>query len=150
MLDLRGSSQPAGRADEAVRRNRAVASGFEGSGVHLMAYWNQRTVAKRVSCTGVGLHSGKPATLTLAPAAPDAGITFVRRDVGVAIPARADRVVDTLLSTSLGAGDVRVATVEHVLAALTGMGIDNCRVEVEGPEVPILDGSSAPFVYLIQ
>jgi UDP-3-O-[3-hydroxymyristoyl] N-acetylglucosamine deacetylase len=115
-----------------------------------MAYWYQRTVARRVSCSGVGLHSGKSAALTLAPAPPDTGITFVRRDLGVEIPARADRVVDTLLSTSLGVDAARVATVEHVLAALTGMGVDNCRVEVDGPEVPILDGSAAPFVYLLE
>jgi len=115
-----------------------------------MAYWKQRTVAKRVSCTGVGLHSGKPATLTLAPAASDAGIIFVRMDVGVEIPARSDRVVDTTLSTSIGNGQARIATVEHVMAALHGMGIDNCRVEVDGPEIPILDGSAAPFVCLIQ
>src|SRR5512147_3199858 len=115
-----------------------------------MAYWNQRTVAKRVSCTGVGLHSGKPATLTLAPASSDTGITFVRMDVGVAIPARSEHVVDTTLSTSLGNGRARLATVEHVMAALHGMGIDNCRVEVDGPEIPILDGSAAPFVCLIQ
>ncbi len=115
-----------------------------------MAYWNQRTVAKKVSCRGVGLHLGRPATLTLAPAPPDAGLSFVRKDLGAEIPARADLVVDTQLSTTLGLGGARVATVEHVLAALTGMGIDNCRIEVEGPEVPILDGSAAPFVYLIQ
>jgi UDP-3-O-[3-hydroxymyristoyl] N-acetylglucosamine deacetylase len=115
-----------------------------------MANWNQRTVAKRVSVTGVGLHSGKPASLTLAPAAPDTGIRFVRMDLGVEIPARADLVVDTLLSTSLGVGPARVATVEHVLAALTGLGVDNCRVEVDGPEIPILDGSAAPFVYLVK
>ena len=115
-----------------------------------MAYWNQRTIHRRVSCTGVGLHSGKPATLSLAPAPVDAGITFLRRDLGAEIPARADRVVDTTLSTTLGVGDGRVATVEHVLAALSGMGIDNCVVEVDGPEVPIVDGSAAPFVYLVQ
>ena len=115
-----------------------------------MAYWNQRTVAKRVTCTGVGLHSGKPAALTLAPAAPDAGITFVRMDLGIEIPARNDRVVDTTLSTSIASGTARIATVEHVLAALLGMGIDNCRVEVDGPEIPILDGSAAPFVCLVQ
>jgi UDP-3-O-[3-hydroxymyristoyl] N-acetylglucosamine deacetylase len=112
--------------------------------------WNQRTVAKRVTCTGVGLHSGKPASLTLAPASADAGITFVRMDLGVEIPARNENVQDTMLSTTLGVGQARVATVEHVLAALAGMGIDNCRVEVEGPEIPILDGSAAPFVALIQ
>ncbi|MGC3997530.1 MAG: UDP-3-O-acyl-N-acetylglucosamine deacetylase [Anaeromyxobacter sp.] len=115
-----------------------------------MAYWNQRTVAKRVSCTGVGLHSGKPATLTLAPAAADAGVTFVRMDLGIEIPARNDLVVDTTLSTSIGVGKAKISTVEHVMAALHGMGIDNCRVEVDGPEIPILDGSAAPFVCLVQ
>src|SRR5512145_1341053 len=115
-----------------------------------MAYWNQRTVAKRVSATGVGLHSGRPATLTLAPAPADAGLTFVRMDLGAEIPARAEHVVDTTLSTNLGLGEARVHTVEHVLAALTGLGIDNCRVEVDGPEIPILDGSAAPFVWLVQ
>jgi UDP-3-O-[3-hydroxymyristoyl] N-acetylglucosamine deacetylase len=115
-----------------------------------MASWNQRTVAKRVSCTGVGLHSGKPATLTLAPAPIDAGISFVRMDLGVEIPARAESVVDTTLSTSIACGSARVSTVEHVLAALAGLGVDNCRVEVDGPEIPILDGSAAPFVYLLQ
>jgi len=115
-----------------------------------MAYWNQRTVAKRVRCTGVGLHSGQSASLTLAPAAPDAGITFVRMDLGAEIPARSSQVVDTTLSTNLAAGPARVHTVEHLLSALTGMGIDNCRVEVDGPEVPILDGSAAPFVALIR
>jgi UDP-3-O-[3-hydroxymyristoyl] N-acetylglucosamine deacetylase len=114
-----------------------------------MAYWNQRTVAKRVSCTGVGVHSGKAATLTLAPAPADAGITFVRMDLGVEIPARNDFVVDTTLSTSIAVGKARISTVEHVMAALNGMGIDNCRVEVDGPEVPILDGSAAPFVCLV-
>lgn len=115
-----------------------------------MAHWNQRTVAKRVSCTGVGLHSGKPATLTLAPAPVDAGVTFVRMDLGVEIPARNEFVSDTTLSTNLSNGRARVHTVEHVMAALHGMGIDNCRVEVDGPEIPILDGSAAPFVCLIQ
>jgi UDP-3-O-[3-hydroxymyristoyl] N-acetylglucosamine deacetylase len=114
-----------------------------------MASWNQRTVAKRVSCTGVGLHSGAPVTLTLAPAPAGAGISFVRMDLGVEIPARHDLVVDTTLSTSLALGPARVSTVEHVMSALLGMGIDNCRVEVDGPEIPILDGSAAPFVCLI-
>jgi UDP-3-O-[3-hydroxymyristoyl] N-acetylglucosamine deacetylase len=115
-----------------------------------MAYWNQRTVAKRVSCTGVGLHSGRPATLTLAPAPADSGVSFVRMDLGIEIPARNEFVADTTLSTNLALGDARVHTVEHVMAALHGMGIDNCRVEVDGPEIPILDGSAAPFVCLVQ
>jgi len=115
-----------------------------------MAYWHQRTVAKRVSCTGVGLHSGAPATLTLAPAVADSGVSFVRMDLGVEIPAHSSRVTDTTLSTNLGAGAARVHTVEHVLSALTGMGIDNCRVEVDGPEIPILDGSAAAFVAMIR
>jgi UDP-3-O-[3-hydroxymyristoyl] N-acetylglucosamine deacetylase len=117
--------------------------------VEKMAYWNQRTVAKRVTCTGVGLHSGAPVTLTLAPAPADAGIAFVRMDLGVEIPARHDHVVDTRLSTSIAVGPARVSTIEHVMSALHGMGIDNCRVEVDGPEIPIVDGSAAPFVALI-
>jgi UDP-3-O-[3-hydroxymyristoyl] N-acetylglucosamine deacetylase len=80
----------------------------------------------------------------------DAGITFVRMDLGVEIPARNENVVDTTLSTSIAVNGARVATVEHVMAALAGMGIDNCRVEVDGPEIPILDGSAAPFVCLVQ
>jgi UDP-3-O-[3-hydroxymyristoyl] N-acetylglucosamine deacetylase len=102
-----------------------------------------------VSCTGIGLHSGAPVTLTLAPAPVDAGIAFVRMDLGVVVPARHDLVVDTRLSTSLAVGNARVSTVEHVLSALSGMGIDNCRIEVDGPEIPILDGSAAPFVALV-
>jgi UDP-3-O-[3-hydroxymyristoyl] N-acetylglucosamine deacetylase len=112
--------------------------------------WNQRTVAKRVTTTGIGLHSGHPVTLTLAPAPADAGVTFVRMDLGVEIPARNENVLDTTLSTTVGIGRARVSTVEHVMAALHGMGIDNCRVEVDGPEMPILDGSAAPFVSMIK
>jgi UDP-3-O-[3-hydroxymyristoyl] N-acetylglucosamine deacetylase len=115
-----------------------------------MAYWNQRTVAKRVTCSGVGLHSGRPASLTLAPAPADSGVRFVRMDLGAEIPALSAHVADTTLSTNLALGPARIHTVEHVLSALTGMGIDNCRIEVDGPEIPILDGSSAPFVALIR
>jgi UDP-3-O-[3-hydroxymyristoyl] N-acetylglucosamine deacetylase len=115
-----------------------------------MAPWTQRTIAKRVTCTGVGLHSGSKVTLCLAPAPADAGITFVRMDLGIEVPARHDLVVDTRLSTSIAKGEARVATVEHVMAALHGMGVDNCRVEVDGPEIPIMDGSAAPFVGLIE
>src|SRR5512137_1217177 len=114
-----------------------------------MAYWHQRTVAKRVTATGIGLHSGHPVTLTLAPAPADAGITFVRLDLAVEIPSRNENVLDTTLSTTVGIGKARISTVEHVMAALHGMGIDNCRVEVDGPEIPILDGSAAPFACLV-
>jgi UDP-3-O-[3-hydroxymyristoyl] N-acetylglucosamine deacetylase len=115
-----------------------------------MAHWSQRTVAKRVTATGIGLHSGRPVTVTLAPAPADAGIAFVRMDLAVEIAARNENVLDTTLSTTVGIGNARVSTVEHVMAALHGMGIDNCRVEVDGPELPILDGSAAPFVGMIK
>ncbi len=115
-----------------------------------MAHWNQRTVARRVSCSGIGLHFGEPATLVLAPAPVDAGISFVRVDLGTEIRADCANVVDSQLCTTLGFRGVRISTVEHVLAAIAGMGVDNCRVEVDGPEVPILDGSAAPFVALIR
>jgi UDP-3-O-[3-hydroxymyristoyl] N-acetylglucosamine deacetylase len=109
--------------------------------------FRQRTFRQRASIDGIGLHSGAKVRLTLAPAAPYTGIVF--SSGGVEIPAVAENVVDTRLNTSLGHGGVRIGTIEHVLAALSGCGIDNAFVEVEGPEVPILDGSSAPFVQLI-
>jgi UDP-3-O-[3-hydroxymyristoyl] N-acetylglucosamine deacetylase len=113
--------------------------------------FRQRTLKQRASLEGVGLHSGAKVRVTLAPAPADAGIVFERIDMAprVEIPALAERVVDTTLNTSLGVGDVRVGTVEHLLAALAGCGIDNVRIEVEGPEIPILDGSAAPFVQLV-
>ncbi len=113
--------------------------------------FRQRTFKQRASFEGIGLHSGQRVRLTLAPAPADSGITFVRTDVhpGVEIPAVAASVVDAVLNTSLGKDGVRIGTVEHVLAALAGCGIDNARVEVDGPEVPIADGSSAPFVQLV-
>jgi UDP-3-O-[3-hydroxymyristoyl] N-acetylglucosamine deacetylase len=102
---------------------------------------------QRSSVDGVGLHSGAPVQLTVAPAPADTGIVFVRS--GVELPALAGNVVDTMLNTSLGKDGVRVGTVEHLLAALAGCGIDNAYLEVDGPEVPILDGSSGPFVQLV-
>lgn len=112
----------------------------------------QRTLRTQVSCTGIGLHSGAKITLTLHPAPAGSGIVFVRTDLSpaVEIPALAENVVDTTLATSIGKGGARVGTIEHLMAALSGLGIDNCRVELDGPEVPIMDGSAAPFVYLIQ
>ncbi len=112
----------------------------------------QHTIAEKVSCTGIGLHSGAPVQLTLTPARADSGIVFVRSDQGerVEIPARPEHVRSTRLATTLGRGDACVGTVEHLLAALYGLGIDNVRVEVDGPELPVMDGSAAPFVYLIR
>lgn len=114
--------------------------------------FRQRTLKARASLRGVGLHSGAPVLLTLCPAPVDGGIVFERTDLKprVEIPARAELVVDTLLNTSLGKDGHRLGTVEHVLAALAGCGIDNARIEVEGPEVPIMDGSAEPFVQLVR
>jgi UDP-3-O-[3-hydroxymyristoyl] N-acetylglucosamine deacetylase len=114
--------------------------------------FRQRTFKQRASIEGVGLHSGAKVRLTLAPAQADSGIVFVRTDLkpAVEIPAIAENVVDTTMNTSLGRGGVRVGTVEHLLAALAGCGIDNARLEVEGPEIPIVDGSSDPFVQLVR
>jgi len=113
--------------------------------------FRQRSFRHRASLEGTGLHTGRRVKLTLAPAPSDSGITFVRTDLSphVEIPALSEFVVDTMLNTCLGKGPVRVGTVEHLLAALAGSGIDNARIEVDGPEVPILDGSCAPWVTLI-
>lgn len=112
----------------------------------------QQTIAEKVSCTGTGLHSGAPTQLTLHPARAGEGIVFVRTDLPtpVEIPARSNQVSSTALATTLGRGEATVATVEHLMAALYGLGIDNVRVEVDGPELPVMDGSAAPFVYLVR
>jgi UDP-3-O-[3-hydroxymyristoyl] N-acetylglucosamine deacetylase len=112
---------------------------------------NQRTLRGPAACTGVGLHTGAKVTLRLLPARPDSGVVFVRTDLTdkPAIVARAEHVVDTALATTLGCGDVRVHTVEHLMAALAGLGIDNARVELDGPEVPIMDGSATAFIAAI-
>lgn len=112
----------------------------------------QRTLKNEIRATGVGLHTGNKIYLTLRPAPVDHGITFVRTDLKpmVEIKAWAENVGDTTLSTSLVNGDVRVSTVEHLLSAMAGMGIDNAIVELSADEVPIMDGSAGPFVFLIQ
>ena len=114
----------------------------------------QRTLKTPVSCTGVGLHSGVNVTLNLNPASPDTGVIFHRVDIDEknnTVPATWDRVVDTRMCTAIGNEDgVTVGTIEHLMAALAGCGIDNACVELDGPEVPIMDGSSEPFVLLIE
>jgi len=110
----------------------------------------QCTLNHSIRCSGIGLHSGKKIQLVLHPAKEDAGITFCRTDLNVIIPAHADYVTDTRLCTTIGVGDAHVSTVEHLLSALSGLGIDNAHIEVDGPEIPIMDGSAAPFIFLIQ
>ena len=107
----------------------------------------QRTLSRVVEITGDGLHSGVAATVRILPAPADSGLVFVRSDLGgMEIPASHAHVRNSSLATTLARGSASVATVEHLLAALHGLGVDNARIEVEGPEVPILDGSAAPFV----
>ncbi|WP_405227721.1 UDP-3-O-acyl-N-acetylglucosamine deacetylase [Lentisalinibacter sediminis] len=112
----------------------------------------QRTLKTAIRATGVGLHSGRKVYMTLRPAAPNSGIVFRRTDLAepVEIRAEAHRVGETTLGTTLIDGDVRVATVEHLMSALAGLGIDNCYVDLSAPEVPIMDGSAGPFVFLLQ
>ena len=112
----------------------------------------QRTLKNVIRATGVGLHTGEKVYLTLRPAAPDTGIVFRRVDLPepVDIPAKAENVGDTRLSTTLEKDGVRISTVEHLLSAFAGLGVDNAYVDVSAAEVPIMDGSAGPFVFLIQ
>jgi UDP-3-O-[3-hydroxymyristoyl] N-acetylglucosamine deacetylase len=112
----------------------------------------QRTLKNSIRATGIGLHTGKKVLMTLRPAAPDSGIVFRRTDLpgSADIPAHAENVGETTLGTTLVRGDAKVSTVEHLLSALAGLGIDNAVVEVSAPEVPIMDGSAGPFVFLLQ
>jgi UDP-3-O-[3-hydroxymyristoyl] N-acetylglucosamine deacetylase len=112
----------------------------------------QRTLKNVIRATGVGLHSGEKVFLTLRPAPVDAGIRFRRVDLDPVqeIPANAELVTETTLCTGLTCGPAKVQTVEHILSALAGLGIDNCYIELSAPEVPIMDGSAGPFVFLLQ
>jgi UDP-3-O-[3-hydroxymyristoyl] N-acetylglucosamine deacetylase len=112
----------------------------------------QRTLKNVIRATGIGLHTGQKVFLTLRPAAVDAGIVFRRVDLDpvVDIEAKPENVGDTRLSTTLVKGDVRVSTVEHLLSAFAGLGIDNAYIDLSAPEVPIMDGSAGPFVFLVQ
>jgi UDP-3-O-[3-hydroxymyristoyl] N-acetylglucosamine deacetylase len=112
----------------------------------------QRTLKNIIRATGVGLHTGDKVYMTLRPAAPNTGIVFRRTDLNppIELHSRPENVGDTRLSTTLINGDVRVSTVEHLLSAMAGLGIDNAYVDLSAPEVPIMDGSAGPFVFLIQ
>lgn len=120
----------------------------------LMAPTWQRTIGASVSCAGVGLHTGKPATLTLRPGTPNSGYVFIRTDVpepSRRIIARWDTVTDTAMCTKItNPQGVSVSTIEHVIAALAGCGIHNAILEIDGPEVPVMDGSSSDFVDMIR
>ena len=113
----------------------------------------QQTLNNTVNCVGIGLHSGKNVSITIHPAVENSGINFVRKDANLGqrfIEGRWYNVVDTSMSSTLGnEHGVTVQTVEHLLAALRGCGIDNALIEVEGPEIPIMDGSAAPFVEIL-
>ena len=112
----------------------------------------QRTVGEEISCTGIGLHSGKKVNLTIKPAPLNSGISFERIDVspGCRVKASFDNVVDTNMATTIGFNGYSVSTVEHIMAAFFGMGIDNALVQIDGGEIPIMDGSSAPFIFLLK
>lgn len=113
---------------------------------------HQRTIRNPIKATGVGLHSGQEMNLELLPAPVNAGITFIRTDLDpeIEIPAIFEYVGDTTLSTTLFKEGYRIGTIEHLLSAIAGLGIDNCVIRVDGPEIPIMDGSASPFVFLIQ
>lgn len=112
----------------------------------------QRTLKKPLKTVGIGLHSGQKVCLTLRPADPDTGIVYTRVDLDppVVMPAEATRVNDTRMATTLNEGNVKISTIEHLMSALSGLGIDNCYVDVDASEIPIMDGSGASFVFLIQ
>ncbi len=112
----------------------------------------QRTLKNVIRATGVGLHTGEKVYLTLRPAPVDNGIVFVRTDLDqpVAIAARAENVGDTTMATTLTDGRVSISTIEHLMSAFAGLGVDNAFVDVSAPELPIMDGSAAPFVFLLQ
>src|SRR5262245_50876167 len=113
---------------------------------------NQRTLKNSIRATGVGLHTGKKVLMTLRPAPPNTGIVFRRVDLEPPVDVRgaAELVGETQLGTTLVSDGVKVATVEHLLSALAGLGVDNAFVELSAAEVPIMDGSAGPFVFLIQ
>ncbi len=128
------------------------AGGLTGTPELALSMLKQRTLKNVIKATGVGLHTGRKVYLTLRPAPADTGIVFVRSDLEpkAEIPAKAHFVGDTTLSTTLIRDGVRVATIEHLMSAMSGLGIDNAYVDVSAPEVPIMDGSAGPFVFLIQ
>ncbi len=123
-------------------RDRSNFAGYESA--------PRRTLKAAISCVGRGLHGGAEVHLKLRPAPSGTGIMFHRTDLGVSIPARYDHVTDTRLCTVIAQGDARVGTIEHLMAALSASRIDDLVIDVDAPELPILDGSAAPFLFLIE
>src|SRR5574337_927499 len=113
---------------------------------------HQRTLQKIVTCEGIGLHTGRPVTMALRPAPSNSGVVFKRIDLPLAptIEATPAHIVDVNHATTIGKDGVKVRTIEHLMAAFAGIGLDNVLVELDGPEVPAMDGSAAPFVELIK
>jgi UDP-3-O-[3-hydroxymyristoyl] N-acetylglucosamine deacetylase len=113
---------------------------------------NQQTIAAPVTCSGIGLHSGQPVTITLRPAPPNTGVVFINRNghAGASLAASIAHRVPTELCTAISGNGFQVRTIEHVLAALSGLEVDNVHIDVTAGEVPVMDGSAAPFVHLIQ
>ena len=112
----------------------------------------QRTLRNPIKAVGIGLHTGKNINMELLPSDINTGISFIRTDIDPenVISASAENVGDTTLSTALVKDDIKISTIEHLLSAIAGLGVDNCLIKVDGPEIPIMDGSSSPFVFLIQ
>ena len=112
---------------------------------------SQRTIRNKITASGVGLHSGKRVNLTFHPAEPNTGVVFrmIDGDKKTEIPAILAHVGDTTLSTSLEKDGYKISTIEHLLSALAGTGVDNCIIDCDGPEIPIMDGSSTQFVFLL-
>nr|CBX29737.1 UDP-3-O-[3-hydroxymyristoyl] N-acetylglucosamine deacetylase [uncultured Desulfobacterium sp.] len=118
----------------------------------MTSYLNQRTITKPVCCSGIGVHSGKKVNLTIKPAPANYGIKFIRTDLPdkPSIPARFNMVVDTSLATVIGHNGFIVSTIEHIMAAFAGLSIDNAAVELDSYEMPIMDGSAAPFTRMVK
>jgi UDP-3-O-[3-hydroxymyristoyl] N-acetylglucosamine deacetylase len=114
--------------------------------------FRQRTLHEMVSCTGIGLHSGEKVHMTIKPAPADTGIRFIRKDLAgqCEIAAKHDSVINTTLCTVIGNNGNHVSTIEHLMGAFFGFGIDNAIIDIDGPEVPIMDGSAAPFIFLLK
>ena len=112
----------------------------------------QRTLRNPIKAVGIGLHTGKNINMELLPSDINTGISFIRTDIDAenVISASAENVGDTTLSTALVKDNIKISTIEHLLSAIAGLGVDNCLIKVDGPEIPIMDGSSSPFVFLIQ